>query len=82
MRAAVEASDAVEIDELQMFRKDVGTYVRQYEFLSQLFDYENPWLEKVLGRGEQRHVPYVVHTEIRSIGLLKGDLTPTDMPAK
>lgn len=47
MRAAVEASDAVEIDELQMFRKDVGTYVRQYEFLSQLFDYENPWLEKL-----------------------------------
>ena len=30
-----------------MFRKDVGTYVRQYEFLSQLFDYENPWLEKL-----------------------------------
>ena len=47
MRAAVEASDAVEIDELQMFRKDVGTYVRQYEFLSQLFNYENPWLEKL-----------------------------------
>ena len=47
MRSAVEASDAVEIDELQMFRKDVGTYVRQYEFLSQLFDYENPWLEKL-----------------------------------
>ena len=47
MRAAVDASDAVEIDELQMFRKDVGTYVRQYEFLSQLFDYQNPWLEKL-----------------------------------
>ncbi|MFI8592319.1 type I restriction endonuclease subunit R [Dietzia maris] len=47
MDAAVAASDAVEIDELEMFRKDARTYVRQYEFLSQLFDYENPWLEKL-----------------------------------
>ena len=30
-----------------MFRKDVGTYIKQYDFLSQLFDYEDPWLEKL-----------------------------------
>ncbi|MGY1978166.1 type I restriction endonuclease subunit R [Nocardia gipuzkoensis] len=47
MKEAVDASDAAAVDELEMFRKDVGTYVRQYEFLSQLFDYENPWLEKL-----------------------------------
>lgn len=47
MKEAVEHSDAASVDELEMFRKDVGTYVRQYEFLSQLFDYENPWLEKL-----------------------------------
>jgi len=32
---------------LAMFRKDVGTYIKQYDFLSQLFDYEDPWLEKL-----------------------------------
>lgn len=47
MKEAVDASDAAAVEELQMFRKDAGTYVRQYEFLSQLFDYENPWLEKL-----------------------------------
>ncbi|MBQ7804727.1 DEAD/DEAH box helicase family protein [Rhodococcus sp. (in: high G+C Gram-positive bacteria)] len=47
MRDAVERSDKAAVDELDMFRKDVGTYVRQYEFLSQLFDYESPWLEKL-----------------------------------
>ena len=47
MKTAVEHNDRAAIDELAMFRKDVGTYIRQYEFLSQLFDYENPWLEKL-----------------------------------
>ncbi|WP_338856415.1 type I restriction endonuclease [Gordonia hongkongensis] len=47
MKEAVDRSDTETVDELEMFRKDVGTYVRQYEFLSQLFDYENPWLEKL-----------------------------------
>lgn len=47
MAAAVDEGNRVAIDALVMFRKDVGTYVRQYEFLSQLFDYENPWLEKL-----------------------------------
>jgi len=27
----------VAIEELAMFRKDVGTYIKQYDFLSQLF---------------------------------------------
>ena len=47
MNDAVEAGDTAAVDELLMFRKDAGTYVRQYEFLSQLFDYESPWLEKL-----------------------------------
>ena len=47
MQEAAEASDKVGMDELTMFRKDAGTFVRQYEFLSQLFDYESPWLEKL-----------------------------------
>jgi type I restriction enzyme R subunit len=46
-RDAVEDGDAVAIEELAMFRKDVGTYIKQYDFLSQLFDYEDPWLEKL-----------------------------------
>ena len=46
-REAVEAGDTATVDELAMFRKDVNTYVKQYDFLSQLFDYEDPWLEKL-----------------------------------
>ncbi|MFZ2178718.1 MAG: DEAD/DEAH box helicase family protein [Rhodococcus sp. (in: high G+C Gram-positive bacteria)] len=46
-REALEAGDAVAVEELAMFRKDVGTYIKQYDFLSQLFDYEDPWLEKL-----------------------------------
>jgi type I restriction enzyme R subunit len=46
-RDAVEDGDAVATEELAMFRKDVGTYIKQYDFLSQLFDYEDPWLEKL-----------------------------------
>ena len=46
-REAVESGNTVEVNELALFRKDVGTYIKQYDFLSQLFDYEDPWLEKL-----------------------------------
>jgi len=32
---------------LQMFRKDVGTFVRLYDFLSQIVNYEDPSIEKL-----------------------------------
>ena len=32
-------------DELDMFRKDVSTYIKLYDFLSQIVDYEDPQLE-------------------------------------
>jgi type I site-specific restriction-modification system R (restriction) subunit len=34
-RTAVDRNDKVALDELEMFRKDVGTFLRQYDFLSQ-----------------------------------------------
>lgn len=46
-RTAVEANDKTALDELIMFRKDVGTFLRQYDFLSQIFNYEDPSLEKL-----------------------------------
>jgi type I restriction enzyme R subunit len=46
-RTAVEHNDKVALDELEMFRKDVGTFLRQYDFLSQIVDYEDPALEKL-----------------------------------
>ncbi|MCR5977778.1 hypothetical protein GDN83_08495 [Gordonia jinghuaiqii] len=46
-REAVDKGDTVAADELDLFRKDVGTFLRQYDFLSQLFDYEDPDLEKL-----------------------------------
>lgn len=36
-----------EKDALEIFRKDLGTYVRFYEFMSQIVDYNDPSLEKL-----------------------------------
>jgi type I restriction enzyme R subunit len=44
--AAIEAEDKAELDLLEMFRKDVGTFVRLYEFMSQIIDYGDTDLEK------------------------------------
>ena len=46
-RTAVEADDNAALDELVMFRKDVGTFLRQYDFLSQIVNYEDLALEKL-----------------------------------
>ncbi|UXA10000.1 DEAD/DEAH box helicase family protein [Mycobacterium sp. SMC-8] len=46
-RTAVEANDNAALDELIMFRKDVGTFLRQYDFLSQIVNYEDLALEKL-----------------------------------
>ena len=34
------------LDELEIFRKDLGSFVRAYEFLSQIFPYDDTDLEK------------------------------------
>jgi type I restriction enzyme R subunit len=46
-RTAVETADQAALDELIMFRKDVGTFLRQYDFLSQIVNYEDLSLEKL-----------------------------------
>ena len=38
--------DGVEIDRLSMFRKEVGSFIRAYDFLSQIVNYADPDLEK------------------------------------
>ena len=35
------------MDELQLFRKDVGTFLRQYDFLSQIVNHEDTSLERL-----------------------------------
>ncbi|MGB3731321.1 type I restriction endonuclease subunit R [Microbacterium sp.] len=44
--AAVASGAKPEQDELDLFRKDVGTFIRLYDFLSQIFDYADTGLEK------------------------------------
>ncbi|MCX5042470.1 DEAD/DEAH box helicase family protein [Aldersonia sp. NBC_00410] len=44
-RTALDTNDAAALDELVMFRKDVGTFLRQYDFLSQIVNYEDISLE-------------------------------------
>jgi type I restriction enzyme, R subunit len=46
MKAAVAAGDGTRVSELDVFRKDVGTYVRLYDFLSQLVDFGDTTVEK------------------------------------
>ena len=43
--APAQAAKA-EMDALWLFKKDMGTYVRSYSFLSQIFDYGNTDIEK------------------------------------
>jgi type I restriction enzyme, R subunit len=38
--------DKAALAELEMFRKDVGSFVRLYDFMSQIIDYRDPALEK------------------------------------
>lgn len=45
-REALEAQDKEDIDGLILFRKDVGGFVRAYDFLSQIVDYADTDLEK------------------------------------
>ncbi len=43
---AVVADDMTEFDALAIFRKDLGTFVRLYDFMSQIVDYGSADLEK------------------------------------
>lgn len=44
--AAIVKNDKGQIDDLDIFRKDVGTYVRLYDFLSQIIDFGDTDVEK------------------------------------
>jgi type I restriction enzyme R subunit len=44
--AAIEAKDTASTEELDLFRKNVGSFVRLYDFLSQIVDYGDTDLEK------------------------------------
>jgi hypothetical protein len=60
-RDAIDHGDKLALDELQLFRKDVGTFIRQYDFLSQIVNYEDPSLEKL--SIYLRHLAPVISTE-------------------
>ncbi|MFF2618326.1 type I restriction endonuclease subunit R [Kitasatospora sp. NPDC058046] len=42
---AIEEEDKVTLNELDLFRKDVSTYVRLYDFMSQIVDYGDAYME-------------------------------------
>lgn len=42
---AIEAEDQVTLNSLDLFRKDVSTYARLYDFMSQIVDYGDPYME-------------------------------------
>ncbi|MEU8238521.1 DEAD/DEAH box helicase family protein [Actinoplanes missouriensis] len=45
--AAIEADDKVTLNTLDLFRKDVSTYVRLYDFMSQIVNYGDPYMEEL-----------------------------------
>ncbi|MHC5264207.1 type I restriction endonuclease subunit R [Streptomyces sp. UC4497] len=42
---AIEEEDKAALNALDLFRKDVSTYVRLYDFMSQIVDYGDPFME-------------------------------------
>ncbi|WP_324784510.1 type I restriction endonuclease subunit R [Streptomyces sp. H51] len=42
---AIEEEDKVALNALDLFRKDVSTFVRLYDFMSQIVDYGDPYME-------------------------------------
>jgi len=44
-REAIDQKNKKKINQLNVFRKDLGTFVRMYDFLSQIINYENTELE-------------------------------------
>lgn len=44
--AALQAEDRAGCDALDLFRKDVGSFIRLYDFMSQIIDYADTGLEK------------------------------------
>ncbi|TFB47261.1 type I restriction endonuclease subunit R [Cryobacterium tagatosivorans] len=44
--AAVAAADASRLEELELFRSDLNSFIRAYDFLSQLINYHDTGLEK------------------------------------
>jgi type I restriction enzyme R subunit len=44
--AALQSADKAELDALDVFRKDVGSFIRLYDFMSQIIDYGDTNLEK------------------------------------
>ncbi len=46
LKDAVMADDKHALDELELFRKDVGGFIRTYDFLSQIVSYDDTDLEK------------------------------------
>jgi type I restriction enzyme R subunit len=45
-RAAREAGDVARLEELDLFRSDVNSFIRAYDFLSQIINYHDTGLEK------------------------------------
>lgn len=43
--AAIESDDKVTLNTLDLFRQDIATYVRLYDFMSQIVDYGDPEME-------------------------------------
>ena len=46
LKAARASDDSLEVEKLETFKKNVGSFVRAYDFLSQIINYSDTELEK------------------------------------
>ena len=96
LKAAIAANDLPEIERLEGFKKDVITFVRIYDFLSQIINYDDSELEKrsiflkLLSRLLKSSVDLetidlsdveLTHYQLRSKGLQNIPLTKVDPKA-
>lgn len=76
LKPAKDRFDALAEDAAEQFRKDLGTYLRTYDFLSQVIPYEDPELEKLYAFGKNL-MPRIIERGGSSLLDLDADVSLT-----
>lgn len=76
LKPAKERFDALEEEKADQFRKDLGTFLRMYDFLSQIVPYEDAELEKLYAFGKNL-MPRIAEHETSTLLELDADLKLT-----
>lgn len=76
LKPAADRFDALEDEDAEQFRKDLGSFLRLYDFLSQIVAYDDPDLEKLYAFGKHL-MPRIAHRGASSLLTLDADVRLT-----